>query len=91
MKLAITGCNGRVGRRVVALALKHGHTVVGIDCTPLTQSAGSPDRDDRFTFLELDLRVYEDALKALDGCEAVCHLAGQSFSLCTFRNPEIHL
>jgi nucleoside-diphosphate-sugar epimerase len=70
MKLAITGCNGSVGKRVVALALKRGHTVVGIDC----RSAGESTHP-QFRFVQADLKVYETALSALEGCNGVIHLA----------------
>lgn len=77
MKLAITGCNGRVGKRVVALALKRGYTVVGIDHTPEPANATI---NPRFSFLQVDLRDYDQTLKALRGYEGVIQLAA-------FPNP----
>ena len=82
MKLAVTGCNGSVGKRVVRYALSTGHTVTGIDCTPLPesnlpyQSANNPS----FSFLKVDLRDYNQTQEALRGAEAVVHLAA-------IRNP----
>ena len=40
MKIVVTGCNGRVGRRVVLCALRLGHEVLGVDCSDL------PDLED---------------------------------------------
>jgi nucleoside-diphosphate-sugar epimerase len=79
MKLAITGCNGAVGRQVVALALKRGHSIVGIDY----RSAGA-SMHPNFTFVQADLRVYEKALSTLQGCDGVIHLA----ALLPFGNSD---
>ena len=76
MKIAITGCNGSVGKRVVLLALARGHTVAGIDHVDLAV----PIDSERFQFMKVDLRDYEETLKCLAGCEAIVHLAGQSHS-----------
>lgn len=70
MKIAVTGCNGSVGERVVALALKRGHTIVDIDY----RSAGD-NTHPNFEFVQADLKVYEVALSVLEGCEGVIHLA----------------
>lgn len=84
MRLVITGCNGRVGKRAVLLALKRGHTVTGIDLTPCSDElAGAIQQDQRFTFRQIDLKEYEHVLEALQTskCEAVVHLAA-------FPNPN---
>ena len=78
MKLAVTGCNGSVGSRVVLAALSQGHTVLGIDSAAkapdiLTQLPG--EQAARFAFHEADLRDYEVAMRLLRGCEGVVHLA----------------
>ncbi|OBZ72475.1 GDP-mannose 3,5-epimerase 1 [Grifola frondosa] len=70
MKIAVTGCNGDVGTRVVAAARAQGHEVVGIDATP----ALAPT-DKGYVFVQADLRAYDAALAALRGCDAVVHLA----------------
>lgn len=73
MKLAVTGCTGRIGKRVVLAALKAGHPVTGIDSRPADlEYANDPD----FTFLEVDLRNYDDTLKAFHGVDGVVQLAG---------------
>ncbi|KAH9945033.1 NAD(P)-binding protein [Epithele typhae] len=77
MKLAITGCNGDVGRPVVLAALSQGHTVVGIDATvpPETLAALLRTRTADFAFHQADLVDYNLALSLLTGCDAVIHLA----------------
>ena len=74
MKLAITGSNGSIGRRVVIAALQAGHTVLGID---IGQTAYDSEvvSYSSFTFRSADLRNYEEALEVLRGSEAVVHLA----------------
>ena len=75
MKIVVTGSNGRIGRNVVKVALNAGHTVQGID------SVEAPERldfysDSNFSFDKADLRDYEQALRLLQGAQAVIHLAG---------------
>ncbi|OJA11123.1 hypothetical protein AZE42_02377 [Rhizopogon vesiculosus] len=73
MKVAITGCNGRVGRRVVLWALKEGHTVVGAD-NIVAQDAEFYNNP-AFSFHEVDLKDFDAALKTFEGCDAVIQLA----------------
>jgi len=72
MNIAVTGCSGNVGRRVVLHALAQSHTVVGLD-------SKSPDADfssdPGFSFRQVDLTEYDKTLNALRGCTAVIHLA----------------
>ncbi|KAL1707933.1 hypothetical protein EV121DRAFT_277551 [Schizophyllum commune] len=74
MKIAVTGCNGSVGRRVALLALKRGHQVVGIDLA--TNAADGFPQDDRFEYRSADLRDFHVVLRVLEGCEAITSLAG---------------
>lgn len=77
MRLAITGCNGRVGPRVTKLALEQGHDVLGIDYSTLPASAECPWLDNsRYTFIQADLQDFDTVLAVLEGCEAVISLAG---------------
>ncbi|KAJ7659968.1 hypothetical protein B0H17DRAFT_1212770 [Mycena rosella] len=63
-KIAITGSNGSVGRRVVLRALQErGYHVVGIDHSALV-TADDRELGSNFSFLQ-----------ALEGCEAIIHLA----------------
>ena len=78
MKLAITGCNGSIGKRA---ALKAGHTVRGIDRTPHCHSSAESDptqehsSNPSFSFIQVDLRDYEKTREALQGVEAIIQLA----------------
>ncbi|KAJ7773059.1 hypothetical protein B0H16DRAFT_1511107 [Mycena metata] len=74
-KIAVTGSNGRVGKRVVLRALAHGYHVVGIDYSTFA-TADDRELGSDFSFLQADLREYNETLKALEGCEAIIHLAG---------------
>ena len=66
MKIAVTGGNGRIGQAVVELAQEQGHTVVNIDRVPGKQDAPT---------LQLDTTDYNAFVKAIDGCDALIHLA----------------
>jgi len=85
MKIAITGCNGRVGRFTVKAALKHGHEVLGIDVSaackvdPNDPSSGPLidfTQHPNFTFRAADLSNYDTVVDLLRGSDAVIHLAG---------------
>ncbi|KAG7089699.1 hypothetical protein E1B28_011354 [Marasmius oreades] len=77
MKIAVTGANGSVGKRVVALALKKGHQVHAIDIGPTAAlSSDSQEFQSNFTYQQVDLTDYNDTLNALAGVNAVVHLAG---------------
>ncbi|KAI0822504.1 hypothetical protein BC628DRAFT_663552 [Trametes gibbosa] len=84
MKIAITGCNGSVGTRVVLAALAQGHTVHGIDTVPCSEPlAGLLLRaqditESKFEFSIVDLMNFEVTLAALEGADAVVHLAAVS-------------
>jgi UDP-glucose 4-epimerase len=64
MKALVTGAAGFIGSTLSESRLAHGHEVLGIDC--FTPHYGRPTkvenlrgllRNDRFKFIELDLRV----------------------------------
>lgn len=69
MRIAITGGSGRVGRGVIDLALRQGHQVVSIDLAD-----PGPARPG-LSAVRVDVTRYEELLAALDGCEALIHLA----------------
>ncbi|HEX2911592.1 MAG TPA: NAD(P)-dependent oxidoreductase [Chloroflexia bacterium] len=71
MRIAITGGNGTVGRAVVELALKQGHSVVSIDRAALEQPENRPNLD----FVQAEITRYEELEEALRGCEGLVHLA----------------
>lgn len=74
MKLAVTGCQGSIGKRVVRYALNVGHTVIGLDisCSAKSENLSNPS----FTLLQVDLTDYEATINGLKGCDAVIQLAG---------------
>jgi nucleoside-diphosphate-sugar epimerase len=72
LNIAVTGCSGKVGRRVVLRALAQSHTVVGLDNkSPEDAFSSAPG----FSFRHVDLTEYDKTLNALRGCNAVIHLA----------------
>ncbi|KAG1744692.1 NAD(P)-binding protein [Suillus paluster] len=73
MKIAITGCNGLVGKRVVLWVLKEGHTVVGADHV-VVQGIDFYNNP-AFSFHQVDLRDFDTTLKLFEGCDAVIQLA----------------
>jgi nucleoside-diphosphate-sugar epimerase len=79
MKIVVTGCNGTVGSAVVKLALKRGHTVLGID-TVETEKKKPWSCNPGYVFKKLDLQDFDATLDALRGYDAV-------ISLAACRNP----
>jgi nucleoside-diphosphate-sugar epimerase len=66
--ICVTGASGRAGRATVAELLAHGHDVIATDVRAPEQDLGVP-------VLRADLTDYGQALEALDGADAVVHLA----------------
>lgn len=67
MKIAVTGAAGRVGGAVVDRAVSEGHEVIAIDRDAAGNGAGD--------VVALDLADYSAVVEALDGCDALIHLA----------------
>ena len=66
--ICVTGAAGRAGRAVVADLLEHGHRVVATDLV-------APAADIGVAVLRADLTDYGQAVEALNGADAVVHLA----------------
>ncbi|HEY7146895.1 MAG TPA: NAD(P)-dependent oxidoreductase [Streptosporangiaceae bacterium] len=66
-RVCVTGAAGRPGRAVVADLLEHGHQVQATDLVA-AGGLGTP-------LLRADLTDYGQAAEALEGCDAVIHLA----------------
>lgn len=72
MRVAVTGASGKLGTAVVAGAAAAGHSVVAIDTRlppPMTTPGGQVES------VCLDVREYRDLRAALDGADALVHLA----------------
>ena len=83
MHVIVTGVAGFIGSHTAEALLTDGHTVTGIDCFTPTYPKETKERNllgcrqsDRFSLLASDLRTAE-LLPALDGADAVVHLAAQ--------------
>jgi nucleoside-diphosphate-sugar epimerase len=70
MKVCVTGASGLAGRAVVADLMANGHWVASTDL-----AMPVPDELDEPRFVLADLTDYGQAVEALEGVEAVVHLA----------------
>jgi nucleoside-diphosphate-sugar epimerase len=71
-RIAVTGGSGKAGRVVVRDLLSHGYEVRNVDRVPSPES-NSPDTP--APFLPAELTDLGQAVEALDGCDAIVHLA----------------
>jgi nucleoside-diphosphate-sugar epimerase len=67
-RVCVTGAAGRAGRAVVAELLEHGHQVAATDLMAPAGALG-------IGVLRADLTDYGPAVEALQGTDAVIHLA----------------
>jgi len=67
-RICVTGASGKAGRAVVADLLEHDHWVMATDLVAPTEDLGIP-------VLRADLTDYGQSLEALQGADAVVHLA----------------
>ncbi|BDI32159.1 oxidoreductase [Capsulimonas corticalis] len=70
MKILVTGAAGNAGQAVCALLRQEGYDIRRADVAP-------PSRDELagVEFVRCDTRTPTDALRAVEGCDAVIHLA----------------
>lgn len=71
MKIAVTGGTGRVGSAVIGLALSQGHSLVSIDRVAPAEGVLPPE----VKFIQADITDYEAFRNAMDGCDALVHMA----------------
>jgi len=70
-RIAVTGGGGRIGRAVIKMALTQGHSLVSIDRVQPADKAKLPG----VAYVEADVVRYAEVERALQGCEALIHLA----------------
>jgi len=77
MKVLVTGGAGYIGNYVTEQALEHGHEVRVLDSFLFGDDALAPFEDhDRLEVREGDIRHIEDLSYAMEGMDAVVHMAG---------------
>ena len=67
MKVVITGAGGRLGQFVIQELAKHGHEPVGLDTSEAAKKTSA--------WLSIDLHETKRVIQALQGADAVIHLA----------------
>lgn len=88
MLVAITGSSGTVGKGVILEALEHtSHRLRLIDVRDPAEKVGG----DRVEYVKADTRDYAAFYEALDGADALIHLAvGGKAGPPPFENQDIH-
>jgi nucleoside-diphosphate-sugar epimerase len=92
MQIAVTGGRGLLGRSVVTAASQRGHRVVSIDLRPVGadpaepgagQGSAAPDPlregggEGAVAEVVADVTSYDDLKRAVEGCDALVHLAAR--------------
>ena len=72
MKIAVTGGSGRLGKVVIEQLSQAQHDILSLDRAPASQPA--PDHS-RVTRVHLDLNHLQALTEAVQGCQAIIHLA----------------
>lgn len=76
MRVLVTGSSGFLGRHVVEAHRQAGHEVIGLDQVPPEPSASAGEQPgDGVERIVGDIRDVDAVTAALDGCDAVYHLA----------------
>jgi UDP-glucuronate 4-epimerase len=88
MKILITGVAGFIGSHLADRLLGEGHTVIGIDNfdpfylrSEKEENLRSARQNERFSFVEADIRSKEDLERLVDdlrGIDAIAHLAAKA-------------
>jgi len=90
MKVLVTGGAGYVGTSLVPQLRNAGHEVVVLDSLRHGQPVFLDRvRDDGFAFQRGDVRKVEDVAAAIDGCDAVVHLAAIVGAPACHAEPEL--
>lgn len=90
-KILITGGAGFIGSNLASSLIKKGNKVTVLDS--LSRRGGSSNlawlkQSGKFNFIKGDIRVLEDAKKAVAGQDVVIHLAGQVAVTTSVINPR---
>ena len=75
MKVLITGGNGRAGTYVVKEFLNHGYEVVNADLNSPSFTEPTDKKTENLSSKKIDFTDFGQTLSAVDGCDAIVHLA----------------
>lgn len=90
MKILVTGGAGYIGSLLVPELLNHGHEVRVYDNLIFKQTALLPYFiNDKFEFINGDIRDAEGVKKAVDGTDAIIHLAGLVGAPACKKDPRL--
>lgn len=84
MKIALFGATGRVGHRVLKIALDQGHSV-----TALVRSPEKLTEHNKLTVIEGDVRTEGDVINTISGMDVVLSALGTSKDTLTESIPHI--
>lgn len=89
MRVLVTGGAGFIGNHVAEELLSRGHKPVVFDANFWGSDALEPLRD-KIEIIEGDCRHSKDVIYALEGIDAVLHLAGIVGEAACMQNPKAH-
>jgi nucleoside-diphosphate-sugar epimerase len=89
MRVLVTGGSGYIGNNIVEELIKRNHQPVVLDMNYWGTEALAGFQD-KVTIIEGDCRNSKDVIYALEGIDAVLHLAGIVGEAACLRNPKAH-
>lgn len=89
MRVLVTGGSGYIGNNVVEELLKRNHFPVVFDMNYWGVDSLTPFKD-KIKIIEGDCRHSKDVIYALEGIDAVIHLAGIVGEAACLKNPKAH-
>lgn len=89
MRVLVTGGTGYIGSNVTEELLDRGHEPVLLDKNYWGTAAVEPFKD-KISLIEGDCRNSRDVIYALEGIDAVLHLAGIVGEAACLKNPRAH-
>lgn len=88
MKVVVTGAAGFIGSHITRTLLAHNYAVVGLDDLSTGHLHNLPEAQEGWTFINGDIRDRDVCLEALDGADAVVHLAGRNSVPRSLKDPD---
>ncbi|MBI2542876.1 MAG: SDR family NAD(P)-dependent oxidoreductase [Candidatus Aenigmarchaeota archaeon] len=87
MKVLVTGAAGHIGSKMTKSLLDQGHEIVVLDNLSFGSRENLKGLENQITYVQGDMRKFEDVMKAMEGVDIVNHQGGPSSMLMYVDDP----